>query len=193
MVLGNAYRSGVSEEAERLLPFMARHANIVHTDLYLKSNLDTVDAELALVWAATGAILRAARLMGYHQRPVLGINLGRLGFLADLTCEEFIERFPAVASGNYGVTRHIMFEVCHAAGTVSLGLNDIAVQTGPPFHMLELDLFVDGESVARYSGDGLLISTPVGSTAHSLSAGGSILGAGTRRFRDHAYLSARLN
>jgi NAD+ kinase len=57
-----------------------------------------------------------------------------------------------------------------------LGLNEVAVQTGPPFHMIELDLIVDGEAVSRYACDGLIISTPVGSTAHSLSAGGPILG-----------------
>src|SRR5262249_56628438 len=58
-----------------------------------------------------------------------------------------------------------------------LGLNEIAVQSGPPFfHMVELDLLIDGETVARFSGDGLIVSTPVGSTAHSLSAGGPVLG-----------------
>jgi NAD+ kinase len=176
MVLGNAYRPGVLEEADRLLPFIARHAEIVHTDLYIKTDVSAVDAEIAVVLGGDGAILRAARQMGYRQRPVLGINLGRLGFLADLDSDEFIERFPAVAAGGYRVTEHIMFEACHPGGCVSLGLNDVAVQTGPPFHMLELDLLVDGEPVARYSGDGLLIATPVGSTAHSLSAGGAILG-----------------
>jgi NAD+ kinase len=60
-------------------------------------------------------------------------------------------------------------------GPPSLGLNEIAVHSGPPFHMLELDLIINGEAVARYSGDGLILSTPVGSTAHSLSAGGPIL------------------
>jgi NAD+ kinase len=57
-----------------------------------------------------------------------------------------------------------------------LGLNEIAVQTAPPFHMIELELIVDGQPASRYSGDGLIVSTPIGSTAHSLSAGGPILG-----------------
>jgi NAD+ kinase len=63
-----------------------------------------------------------------------------------------------------------------------LGLNEIALQTGPPFHMIELDLVVDGEPVSRYSGDGLIVSTPIGSTAHSLSAGGPILGQELQAF-----------
>ncbi|MFQ3592107.1 MAG: NAD(+)/NADH kinase [Gemmataceae bacterium] len=176
LVLGNAHRAGVLDEAARLLPFIRRHAEVVHEDLYQKTDLSNIEAELTLVLGGDGAILRAARQMGYRQIPVLGINLGRLGFLADFTAEEFETHFAAIAAGDYRITEHIMFEASQPGGPTWLGLNDIAVQTGPPFHMLDLELFVDGENVASYSGDGLLISTPIGSTAHSLSAGGSILG-----------------
>jgi NAD+ kinase len=176
LVLGNAHRAGVLEEAARLLPFIRQHAEIVHEDLYQKTDLTGIEAELTLVLGGDGAILRAARQMGYRQIPVLGINLGRLGFLADLSAEEFETLFPAIARGEYRITEHLMFEANQSNGPTWLGLNDIAVQTGPPFHMLDLDLFVDTENVATYSGDGLLISTPIGSTAHSLSAGGAILG-----------------
>src|SRR4051812_39085501 len=96
LVLGNAYRPGVLEEADRLLPFIRRHADVVHEDLYCCTDLAGIDAAPALVPGGDGAILRAARLMGYRQLPVLGINLGRLGFLADLSRDEFVERFPAV-------------------------------------------------------------------------------------------------
>ena len=117
--------------------------------------------------------------MGYRQTPVLGVNLGKLGFLADLSPAELRRCFPAVARGEFRVTHHLMFE-CLIDGSsprrTFLGLNEIAVQTAPPFHMLELGLVVDGEPASRYSGDGLIVSTPIGSTAHSLSAGGPILG-----------------
>ncbi len=180
MVLGNANRPGVKEEAGRLIPFLARHAEIVHEDLYQVSDLGGVDAELCVVLGGDGAIIRAARQMGYRQTPVLGINLGRLGFLADLTSEELCEAFPRVVQGGYTITEHLMFEATHRlpggiASAPALGFNEIAVQAGPPFHMLDLDLSIDNEQVARISGDGLIVSTPVGSTAHSLSAGGPIL------------------
>ena len=117
--------------------------------------------------------------MGYRQTPVLGVNLGKLGFLADLSSAELRLCFPAVVRGEFRVTHHLMFE-CLLDGSTQrrtfLGLNEIAVQTAPPFHMIELGLVVDGEPAARYSGDGLIVSTPIGSTAHSLSAGGPILG-----------------
>jgi NAD+ kinase len=124
--------------------------------------------------------------MGYHQTPVLGVNLGKLGFLADLTCDELRHCFPHVVQGEFRVTQSLMFE-CSIENTPDdgrtvtsretiLGLNEVAVLAGPTFNMIEMDLIVDGEAVSRYIGDGLIISTPVGSTAHSLSAGGPILG-----------------
>src|SRR6185437_11255721 len=76
-------------------------------------------------------------------------------------------------------TEHLMLECLIESPNqqqVVLGLNEIALLSGPPFHMLGLDLIIEGEVVSGYSGDGLIISTPVGSTAHSLSAGGPILG-----------------
>jgi NAD+ kinase len=117
--------------------------------------------------------------MGYRQTPVLGVNLGKLGFLADLSSAELRTCFPAVTRGEYRVTCCVMFE-CVVEGPAGrrtcLGLNEIAVQTAPPFHMIDLDLLVDGEPASRCSGNGLIVSTPIGSTAHSLSAGGPILG-----------------
>ena len=117
--------------------------------------------------------------MGYRQTPVLGINLGRLGFLADLTLEEFRACIACVVGREFRVTNHLMFE-CVLTGPDGerhfLGLNEVAILTAPPFHMIDLALFIDGEQVSDYSGDGLIVSTPVGSTAHNLSAGGPILG-----------------
>ena len=179
LVLGNGHRPGVAEAAGRLIPFVRQYAEVVCFDLYQEQSLCDVEADLTLVLGGDGAILRAAHQMAYRQVPVLGINLGKLGFLADLTPDEFCECFPSVVRGDFRVTEHIMFECTVAGpdGTRTLpGLNEIAVHTGPPYHMLELDLAVDGESVTAYRGDGLIISTPVGSTAHNLSAGGPILG-----------------
>jgi NAD+ kinase len=178
-VLGNGTRPGVSEEAERLLPFLKEHCEIAVFDLQQQADLSATPADLALVLGGDGAILRAARQMGYRQTPVLGVNLGKLGFLADLSPEQLCECLPRIVRGEYRVTRHLMFECRVATPDEShtyLGLNDISVHAGHPFHMIELDLIVDGETVLHFAGDGLIVSTPVGSTAHSLSAGGPILG-----------------
>lgn len=182
IVLGNGSRAGVREEAQSLIAFVKQYAEVVLVDLDTRENLDRVQADLALVLGGDGSILHAAHQMGYRQLPVVGVNLGTLGFLADLSVEELKLHFPRVAQGDYRVTEHLMFEatldlpgeMCQLRPL--LGLNDISIQSGPPFPMIKLDLVVDGEQVATYSGDGVIIATPVGSTAHSLSAGGPILG-----------------
>jgi NAD+ kinase len=179
LVLGNANRPGVQSEAESLLPFLNAHCNVVAFDLTQERDLSQSAADLAVVLGGDGAILRAARQMGYRQIPVLGINLGKLGFLAELNPEEVRTHLPRVLAGDYSVTNHLMFECVldtSRGRQTLLGLNEVVIQAGPPFHMIDLDLEIDGEQVSTFSGDGLIVSTPIGSTAHNLSAGGPILG-----------------
>lgn len=134
--------------------------------------------ELAVVIGGDGAILRACRAFGRRQVPILGVNVGRLGFLADLSPQEFRDNVCRIESREYHVTRHLMFECEHNRGgriEKQLGLNEAALMAGGALQMIDIHLEVDGAPVTTYSGDGLIVSTPVGSTAHSLSAGGPIL------------------
>ena len=181
-VLGNAERDGVEAEVERCLPLLRQSVEVLLIDLRQEADLSAYPpADLALVFGGDGAILRAARQMGYRQIPVLGINLGRLGFLADIHPHDFNACLLQVLQRSYHVAHHLMFECvieAQAAEAVQtfLGLNEVAVHALPPFRMLDLELEVDGVAVARFSGDGLIVSSPIGSTAHNLSAGGPILG-----------------
>lgn len=176
-VLGNAQRTGVEAEVARRLPLLRCHFEVVTVDLRQETDLaQAPPADVAFVFGGDGAILRAARQMGYRQTPVLGVNLGRLGFLADLAADDLERTVPRVAEGAFRVAEHLMFEcVQEADGRTHLGLNEIAIHSLPPFHLLELDLEIDGAPVASFRGDGLILSTPIGSTAHNLSAGGPIL------------------
>ena len=117
--------------------------------------------------------------MAHRQLPVIGVNLGNLGFLAGLRPNELETMLPEVASRRYRVIEHLMFE-CNVtrdgkSNEPLLGLNEVTVLAGPPFSMIDIELYVDGDLATTYSCDGLIISTPVGSTAHSLSVGGPIL------------------
>ncbi len=137
------------------------------------------EVDLVLVLGGDGSILRAARGMADRQLPVLGVNLGKLGFLADVSTEDVAPAMHAVRDGACRLIDHMMFtcEIWRDGQFVSstLGLNETAVLGGPPYSMMEIDLYVDGELATTYSCDGLIVSTPVGSTAHGLSAGGPIV------------------
>ena len=136
-------------------------------------------ADLVVVLGGDGSILRTARWMGYDQVPVLGVNLGTLGFLADVSRDEVDAALDEIAAGRFRLVGHLLFE-CEVVrgGTVvhrQLGLNETSILAGPPFSMIEVRLLVDGEPATTYRADGLVVATPVGSTAHSLSAGGPIV------------------
>jgi NAD+ kinase len=124
--------------------------------------------------------------MGGRQLPIIGVNLGRLGFLADVSLDEFRTNIDTIRRRNYTVAEHLMFECRHvqADGAVEshLGLNEVAVSSAAAQRMIDVTLEIDGEKVTTYSCDGLIVSTPVGSTAHSLSAGGPILRQDLRAF-----------
>jgi len=145
-----------------------------------RADLTRVDAELVLVLGGDGAILRAGRQMGGRQIPVLGVNHGRLGFLADLTPAAFVSQIPRLIRREYHVVSHLMYR-CRVRTTAGLpreeflGLNEVVVSAGGSLRMIDIELHINDEPVAIYSADGVLISTPIGSTAHNLSAGGPIL------------------
>ena len=178
-MLGAGQRSSIVAAAESFRALIAAHADIVVWDLQFTVDLEDVEFDWAIVFGGDGSILRAANQMGYRQRPMLGVNLGKLGFLADLAPHELPAMLPELCAGRARVVEHLMFEcsLIRDGRTLwtELGLNEAAVLCGPPFVMLDVHLYVDAEWVTTYSCDGLIVSTPVGSTAHSLSAGGPIL------------------
>lgn len=136
-------------------------------------------ADLAIVLGGDGTILRTARWMGYEQVPVLGFNLGTLGFLADFSSAEAEVALDDIASGQFRFVDHLMFEteIIRDGATIrrELGLNETSILAGPPFSMIDICMFVDDEIATTYRSDGLIVSTPVGSTAYNLSAGGPIV------------------
>jgi NAD+ kinase len=179
MLLASGERPHVREATARLQPVIARYAEIVLVDVELQHDLGAVECDLAIVLGGDGTILRAARHMGSHQIPVLAVNLGKLGFLADIPPDDLVACLPEICRGEVTIVDHLMFRCQVSRGPETLfdelGLNETAVLGGPPFSILTIDLYVDAELATTYSCDGLIISTPVGSTAHSLSAGGPIL------------------
>ena len=181
MLLGNGTREEVHAEAERLAVAVVCAPGVVLAgiDLSADSDLSELPADIAVVLGGDGTVLHTARRMDDHPTPVLGVNAGRLGFLADLTPTAFFDRLADLAERRFTV-ENLMTLTCTLtpkSGPVQVfrALNDAVIRAAPFFHLIEIGLSIDGESVMTYRGDGLILATPVGSTAHSLSAGGPIL------------------
>jgi NAD+ kinase len=180
-ILGNGTKPEVVAEAARLGVALRGHRDLVPAALDLASDTDLsgLEADVALVLGGDGTVLHTARRMDDRPTPVLGINVGRLGFLADLTPDAFLDRLGDLASRRYTV-ENLMTLSCtltprNGSPRSYRGLNDVVLRAAPVFHLMEIGLSIDGEDVMTYRGDGVIIATPVGSTAHSLSAGGPIL------------------
>ena len=136
-----------------------------------------VDALIAL--GGDGTMLHAARLLGHADIPILGVNLGALGFLTSITTDELEHALDRLASGKFRVAERTTLACTAYRGRRLLGryhgLNDVVVGWGRSSRIITVDAAVDGDPIASYRCDGLVISTPTGSTGHSLSAGGPIV------------------
>ncbi len=163
---------------EDLRTRIARHARIVCEDFSGNGELPP-HADIAVVFGGDGSILRAAQRLYGLDLPVLGVNLGKLGFLADIQPQDIELALERVAAGAFRLIDHVLlaWELWDHDRLVrqGIGVNELAVLSGPPFRIQEIDLYVDGLLAASYCGDGLIVSTPIGSTAHNLSAGGPIV------------------
>lgn len=135
--------------------------------------------DLLLVLGGDGTLLSAARALRGHSIPVLGVNLGGLGFLTSVTLEELYPVLDRVIAGNYHTSDRIALQatITHDGQSAGphLALNDAVVNKSAMARMLDFDVYVDQSHVGRYRADGLIVSTPTGSTAYSLAAGGPIV------------------
>ena len=137
------------------------------------------EADFAVVFGGDGSIISAARHLSRSNVPVIGVNLGKLGFLAEFSYDELKKCFDSIISGKASIEKRMMLSCKVCSGNkvklTSSALNDVFIAAGPPFRMVELKVLVDGQPLAGCVSDGLVISTPTGSTAYNLSAGGPIL------------------
>ena len=134
---------------------------------------------MVIVVGGDGSILNVAKFIASDQVPVIGINRGKLGFLTDVLPNEIETNIANVLNGNYSVDKRFLLDVVARRGTTehNLGsaLNDVVLHPGKAAQMIEFELFIDDKFVYSQESDGLIVSTPTGSTAYSLSAGGPIM------------------
>lgn len=158
-----------------MLERLSGKADIVGTVLGTEGlRIDDEHVDYVVVLGGDGTILAAARAIGERAIPIIGVNLGKLGFLAEFSVEELITHLERVTSDRSLISDRMMLQV-HARGASFLAVNDVCVIAGSPFRMIELDCHINGQQLARLAGDGLILSTPTGSTAYNMSVGGPIL------------------
>jgi NAD+ kinase len=137
------------------------------------------ECDLVIVVGGDGSMLGAARVLAAQDVPVLGVNRGRLGFLTDVTPQNLEAEIDGVLQGRYLLESRFLLDVQVLRGEQVLArgdaLNDVVVNSGISARMIEFDLFIDGQFVYTQRSDGLIVSTPTGSTAYSLSGGGPIM------------------
>ncbi|MGQ9627345.1 MAG: NAD(+)/NADH kinase [Anaerolineae bacterium] len=161
-------------EAWELRPWVA---SVQEKREELEARLGELD--LLITLGGDGTILRAARMAASHRVPILGINLGRLGFLAELEPEDWREGLEQVMEGNFWLEERMMLRVELWRGGKMLNscdaLNEAVIGRGSPPRMVHLATYIDGHYLTTYVADGVIVATATGSTAYALAAGGPIL------------------
>jgi NAD+ kinase len=192
LIVANPDKPRVRPALQEMLPWLKERVEVVGVDDDHGTDMSQVDVDAILVLGGDGTLLSAAHRLAGRQIPLLGINYGRLGFLASFTPAQFHQHFEDFVAGKLPVRQRDAIEtsvvpadaICHPRDHaavaarrrfVSTALNDAVVTAGPPYHMIELQIGVDNEGGVRYFGDGVIVSTASGSTAYNVSAGGPII------------------
>lgn len=193
-IFGNEYQRRKSASAQQLLECLSRRQAVVYIEegfcrflsesQHVKADIAGTfrdldfDIDYVISMGGDGTLLKAASKVGARSVPIIGINMGRLGYLADVPATDIEEAIERLYSGDYVTENHSVIEAVAMRGSLSgcpRALNDIAVLKQDNASMITIHARIDGEELITYQADGLIISTPTGSTAYSLSNGGPII------------------
>ena len=180
LILGNMSKPGVVEQIEALREWFEQRAEILAVQpAHDAAPPGAGEAALCVVFGGDGTLLMAARTLAGTGVPLLGLNMGKLGFLAEFDVGHMQKHFDEILEGRIPPTQRIMLDVSVRDGGestfCSVAANDVSISAGEPFRMIDLNVTRGDALIARYLGDGLVISTPTGSTGYNMSAGGPIL------------------
>ena len=193
-LFGNIYQAKKSAHVLRLLSILGKHQAEVYIDNEFYEFLtkeqkmdicvagvfedDNFEADMVLSMGGDGTFLKATSHVGKKNIPILGINTGRLGFLADVSPEEMEETFEDIYKGNYKVEDRSVLQAFSEGKPLKgypCGLNEIAILKRDSSSMITIHTSINGAYLTTYQADGLVIATPTGSTAYSLSIGGPVI------------------
>lgn len=193
-IIANTQKMQLREPLDELADLLAGRAELIGVETSEQRDLSQIEADLIIVLGGDGTLLSTARRLGGRPIPLAGVNFGRLGFLASFSPDEIPSMVERALAGKLPVRPRMVIEasvlpatsadnvhdleaIRHHRRFVATALNDAVITAGPPFHMIELEISADKHTGVRYSGDGVIVSTPSGSTAYNISAGGPIISA----------------
>ncbi|MDO4159623.1 MAG: NAD kinase [Prevotellaceae bacterium] len=193
-LFGNIYQAKKSANIQQILNCLKEHDAgiwieklfydyLVSTEKIVAGSVNVFDGndfnvDFVISMGGDGTLLRAATHVGSKQIPILGVNMGRLGFLAGIVPDEFESVIDSLYNNEYALESHSVIKIEADGKPVSVGdcaLNDVAVLKRDTASMISINVNINGEYLTTYQADGLIISTPTGSTAYSLSNGGPIM------------------
>ena len=182
ILFGDPQRAFSKEALDRFLHFVSDRAEILANCFETSCPIDVLrKADFAVVFGGDGTILAAARQLCETKVPVIGVNVGKLGFLAEFSVDEVMTFFDRIVTGHTLIEKRMILQCSLERSGQEVfsytAVNDVVITAGTPFSMIELKISVQGQMLAGCIGDGMILSTPTGSTAYNLSAGGPILSA----------------
>ena len=211
-LFGNIYQARKSASIQKVLSCIANHDAELYVDMeyyyFLKDNQrlsvnatkvftgDDFDTDFVISMGGDGTFLKAASRVGHKDIPILGVNMGRLGFLADISPDDIEHCIDALAQDDFAIESRALIQVeadGNPLGDFSYALNDVAILKRDTASMISIRANINGQYLNTYQADGLVVSTPTGSTAYSLSNGGPIIVPGTKVFSMTAVAPHSLN
>jgi NAD+ kinase len=188
-LIANLTRIGARQAIESVLTWSTQHSHELIFSSDLKAAVPTdcrfvpqdelaTQVDLIVSMGGDGTLLATGRSVGAHGTPILGVNLGSLGFLTSRTPDQIVSSLDAVVAGDYKLVERMLLKALVSGKEITdsfTALNDIVLDNGPTSRVLDINLRVNGEDVVTYKADGLVIATPTGSTAYSLAVGGPIM------------------
>ncbi len=177
LLVGSKQKAKVSAVAGQISDWLTECGDSVQMVWLEDKPSKSPQAELAVVLGGDGTILNVARWLGSSGVPIVGVNIGKLGFLAEFSVSDLKEYWPDICAKRCRIVERMTLD-CEVLGGRSFGgpaINDVVITAGDPFRMIELTMRLGSSEAGRIAGDGLIISTPTGSTAYNMSAGGPIV------------------
>jgi NAD+ kinase len=162
--------------------WLGKMVESLEMDLDGAVDISSTTADFALVFGGDGYLLSVARRLGDNQIPVLGVNFGKIGFIAEFSYEEVRDGVTSYLKGTLSVSERTMLDVTLSGAKGDekhRALNDVVIHRGSDPRMILADIAIDGDEVISFTGDGMILSTPTGSSAHAAAAGGAIVVPGT--------------